>query len=304
MQAENLQEYTLIREEMIQLKDCVTSYMGFVLGGSGLAIFGLASIEPVSGSVMAYFSLILSLIFSLVLVILLYKFNSHNRYAGYSMLLNQERHDKNQTDMNNQTQLVAWELCMERLRRSDIKPKQLTLLLTKIKTQMDPETIKDLAWIINKYTGPNPPIDKGKRIKGAYHLILSLRGKVKTNSWAFPAFVVSVFFTLILAFILAGIYGLVIFSLDAKSISRELVVLWVVSLTILTMQGYLWQTFCGKLYALMSGSATVDGFFWRFMPIRAAYLNEYHINPNYVLAKERLAEIRADSDPTDDAPSE
>lgn len=304
MQAENLQEYTFIREEMIKLKDCVTSYMGFVLGGSALAIFGLASIEPVKSNVMTYFSLILSLIFSMVLLILLYKFNSHNRYAGYSMLLNQERHDKKQTDMNNQTQLIAWELCIERLRRSDIKPKQLTLLVTKIKTEMDAETLKDLAWIINKYTGPKPPIDRRKRLKGAYHLILSLLGRVKTNSWAFPSFVVSMFFILVFAFILSGIYGLVIFSLDAKSISRELVVLWVVSAVILTMQGYLWLTFCGKLYTLMTGSATVDGFFWRFMPIRAAYLNEYHIKPTYVLAKERLAEIRADSDPTDDAPTE
>ncbi|MFZ3136769.1 MAG: hypothetical protein WA126_05180 [Thermodesulfovibrionales bacterium] len=41
----NVEEYKLIRKEMINLKDCITKYIGYVFAGSGAMIYGLAKTE-------------------------------------------------------------------------------------------------------------------------------------------------------------------------------------------------------------------------------------------------------------------
>jgi hypothetical protein len=42
MQAQNVTEYLEIRKEIADLKDCITTYVGFVLAGSATAVWGLA----------------------------------------------------------------------------------------------------------------------------------------------------------------------------------------------------------------------------------------------------------------------
>ena len=39
----NLKEYDTLRTELEKLRDCLTSYVGYALGGSGAALFGLAA---------------------------------------------------------------------------------------------------------------------------------------------------------------------------------------------------------------------------------------------------------------------
>ena len=89
MQYQNKIEYELVREELLKLKECITSYMGFVIGGSGVAFFGIAAVSknPGSHEILGFSCILLSVIVSLVLYILFYKFNSHNRFAGYCKLL-------------------------------------------------------------------------------------------------------------------------------------------------------------------------------------------------------------------------
>jgi hypothetical protein len=59
------------------------------------------------------------------------------------------------------------------------------------------------------------------------------------------------------------------------------------------VQLWLWVRFCGKLYKLMTGSATVNGFFWRMLLLRAKYLNESAgIVPGYVMITDLLDEAR------------
>jgi hypothetical protein len=43
MQAQNVEEYKEIRKELTDLKNCVTTYTGFALGGSATASWGLAA---------------------------------------------------------------------------------------------------------------------------------------------------------------------------------------------------------------------------------------------------------------------
>ena len=92
MEKQNIEEYTLIRTEMQNLKDCMITFIGYVLGGSGIISLGIIALPKSKASYDAYavLCIIISLLISLVFLILLYKFNSHNRFVGYCKLLNQE----------------------------------------------------------------------------------------------------------------------------------------------------------------------------------------------------------------------
>lgn len=45
MITENVKEYELIRQKMITLKECITKYIGFILGGTGLAVYGMVTMS-------------------------------------------------------------------------------------------------------------------------------------------------------------------------------------------------------------------------------------------------------------------
>ena len=45
MQKQNLSEYDFVRRELAALRNCITTYMGFVMGGSGVVYFGTSNSE-------------------------------------------------------------------------------------------------------------------------------------------------------------------------------------------------------------------------------------------------------------------
>lgn len=293
MQNQNIREYELMRDEMINLKDCVTTYMGYVLGGSGLAIFGLASLAATFSYVEAvvFASLILSIIISLILLILFYKFNSHNRFAGYCKLLNHERFSLSEELDGKELHFLAWEICIERLRHSDIRPEELNNMIQKAEINMNSAARGHLEWLVRQYVGTSPKIDESKLGKGIRHLFSALFARVRTNSWGFPPYVAAVFFVLVSGFWLAGFIASLTISLKDNGIETNVVIgSWALLLITTIVQIYLWIRFAEKLFTLLEGSATVDGFFWRFLPVRVAYLNEYSIRPSYVLIEKRLEE--------------
>jgi hypothetical protein len=205
MQEESLKEYEQIRSEMLVLKDCVTKYMGYVLGGTGVAVFGFTAIEA-TGFSLAWSAMLLSLAISLVLVILFYKFTSHNRYAGYSKVLDAEVFVdamENPKRLLHQSPklIVAWEMCIERLRVSDMKDSEyLANMLDQVNIHFEHEHDKDrLKFLLRAYSGRHPPIDKLSHLWGIGRLLAALFGHVRTNSWAFPPYVASVFFVITFA---------------------------------------------------------------------------------------------------------
>ena len=223
MELQNVKEYEYIRTETEFIRNCITSYMGFVIGGSGAAMFGLAALRvfgPENRIAMSYVSFAVSLLVALVLSILFYKFNSHNRYVGYSRVLadetyKQEFHEK----YNHEAAHVAWELCMERLRMADgdsdefrARAKELPL-----HGQLDKASKAAFDWMLDSFLGrPGevPFVDRGKFVGGLRHLCLSLAGKRRTTSWAFPPTVVSVFFVLTVIYLLIGTYGTATYATD------------------------------------------------------------------------------------------
>lgn len=90
MQKENVEEYKLIRQEMLSLKNCITNYVGMALAGTGAAVAAYAILPNGKTSTLALSALSLALIITLILNVLIYKFHSHNRYAAYCRLLEQE----------------------------------------------------------------------------------------------------------------------------------------------------------------------------------------------------------------------
>lgn len=88
MQPENVREYEMVRQEMSSVKDCITKYIGFVLGGSGAAIFLIARMGHNTGEKVLIMNdyetclicYAITTIINFVLLILFYKFHSHNRF--------------------------------------------------------------------------------------------------------------------------------------------------------------------------------------------------------------------------------
>ena len=200
MQAENIAEYQILREEMGTVKDCITKYIGYVLGGAGAAIYGMASMStvPLNDMEIVITSLSLSAILNFILLILYYKFYSHNRFAGYCKLLNHERYEIQKEG----TSFLSWEMALERLRFSDISPKSLLELVKNIEVK---ELEKpSLTHLLSKHTGRNPASDNAKFKKGCKILVQAILGKIETRSWGFPPIVVALFCILSCSFFIIG----------------------------------------------------------------------------------------------------
>jgi hypothetical protein len=302
MQPEYISEYELIRHEMITVKECITRYIGYVLGGSGLAIYGIVAFGQSKLTLVsiAIICLALSVIMSFVLLILFYKFFSHNRFAGYCKLLNHEFYGPICVD-NSQclSPMFSWETAIERLRASDSDPRDLLNTIEHMEiqsaygTDVAKKTIKeDLKYILPYYTGKKPVKDNSKFKRGLLILLHGLIGKIETRSWAFPPIVVSMFFIIIFAFLGGGLFSLyewhITNHMNIGVIHIHLYVIYIFAALVTLSQIVLWYRLCGKLYTLMKGSSTIDGFFWRFIPVRASFLNELKITPQYLYVEQLL----------------
>jgi DNA polymerase elongation subunit (family B) len=298
MRSESLQEYRLIRDEMKAVKDCMNSYIGYVLGGSGAAVFGLTALASVrvNYAAMAYTALMMSLLVSMVLLVIIYKFYSHNRYAGYCKLLSQELFLSQEDGQG--ADLFTWEICVQRLRAAETSPKLLLDWASEGKTAEPEES--GLQWIIMQYVGDPTgaprhraaPVDKWRFWRGLRRLVLALCGRSRTNSWGFPPFVVAVFFVVCTGFWAFGGYSGVMALQDFMDSPANNGALAFVVATVCVAQCLLWFRFCGRLEALMEGSATVEAFFWKFLPIRMDCLMAEKITATYVDTNRRIQELR------------
>ena len=119
--------------------------MGFIFRSSGLLLVGLSALKiPGIGnkelidSVYIYASFSVSLILTYVLLILVYKFNSHNFQAGYCKLLNKEvwRFKAGYRKEFDGVDLITWEWSVDLLRACDMTPKRTKGLMGFIPTGM------------------------------------------------------------------------------------------------------------------------------------------------------------------------
>jgi hypothetical protein len=260
MQPQNVKEYETIRAELKALKECITAYVGFVIAGSATAFYGLAEqmTKPDARPLgIAASSLILAIVSTLVLMLLNYKFNSHNRYVGYSKLLMHERYTMDDVPV------FGWEICVDRLRHSDRNDEAL------LNYCHDPNNkvigVEDLHAKIQKLSGQAPP-DNSQSV--------SWGGFRSSVSWRFPFHVANVFLCLNVVFVAFALYFLPIRGLVEQPGSfgpRDYVLLIAVALLLCVLIG-LWRTVRNSLFKLMLGSETVEAYCWKFVPIRARFL--------------------------------
>jgi hypothetical protein len=277
MQAQNAREYQAVREELTTLRQCVTNYVGFVLSGSAVAFWSLTGkiSEPMQAGEAA---IVLAMVSMLVLFLLSYKFTSHNRYAGYCKLLTQEEFGG---DPGITGDLFCWEICVDKLRKSDSKREGL---LPECRDCHIPG-IRSVESRIRCISGSKPEIDKLSWLKGL-GLLLPLSGPEKEGSWKFPVYVARLFAAVNFIFMVFAAYFLLHGSIGGSvRVFRGYTVpkgflLFSVGLVLLV---FLWVTFASQLYKQMAGSETVEAFCWKFLPIRYGFARELDPTLSYRL---------------------
>ncbi len=287
MNKQNNAEYAYVRSEIRDVKGCITTYMGYLLGGSGFACFGLVSLSKNGDAplqYLSYASFSMALIISMVVLLILYKFTSHNRYAGYSKLLNLERYTplEGHGDMS----FISWELCWDRIRQSDFLDREYLLnKLEKVDIKSKDKTIYKAA--LEPYISKKSTSDKHKYLFGVMLLLKYCLGRLHSKSWVFPAYIVVCCFILCSLFMVGGVvFGIQYYFLEGVGWLNEWERAWdivVFGLSFVLIQLLIWLSFCGKLYTLMEGSGTIEGYCIRFVPARAEYLNAFDLIPDYEL---------------------
>lgn len=290
MPVSNKDEYHIIRQEMDRIKNCSTTYLGWILGGFGASVSVYAGL---SGLLLRYASsedtgarthsnnlligiafLLLAVTVSLVLYVLLYKFNSHNRYAGYCKLLNQEDLSGiNFPAADTSTfEVMSWESCVDKLRESGFDQKAITDAIGNLKSE---HVISDAD--IESHLGrvglDEIALDRNK-LRGGLGLLFQRKSNPNAaQSWQFPLHVVRLFLVICLIYFCLAVYE--IYEAYEHAPSSPALGKWTVivpCVVIIVPLVSLWIAFLGQLHCLMQGSSTVGAYCWRFLPFRFAYL--------------------------------
>ena len=266
MQAQNVEEYKAIREELARVRSCITSYVSFVVLGSGPGFGFLAGkvSENPSNLAMAFAAILLGILSTLVLFLLSYKFTSCNRYAGYSKLLTHERFkllepvDKD---------IFLWEICVDKLRASDYDEERHKKYLEDCDTSKLNIQEIPLKILVKRFSGRNPTADGAAFLWGVR--LLFLPWHERTGSWKLPLYIARIFATIVLAFVVfAVIFVHRSFTYGEFRVGPDAVVFLFVVLIAL------WMAFIAKLHRQMRGSETVEAFCRKFVPIRVQLLRE------------------------------
>ncbi len=291
MEPQNVDEYKGLRHEITTLKSCITTYIGFVFLVVSTAFWQLAKEIPFRPKpTMAVVALVLGLGLKLVLFLLLYKFNSHNRYCGYCKLLEQEIFD-GKSNSKCPEAVFIWEVCLDRLRFSDFNPLGLLPEISHYKKGFQPQedTLKKMAKL---YSGPAPEVDRLRSRKWWRLLVRS--GTEQRGTWQFPLYVAEIFAAIDIG--LCGLAAALLLPRPAASVVQvfrehpvhiSLPILF--CLLLLWLLLFSWHKLMSDLYRQMSGSQTVDAFCWKFVPIRYRILDDLGLAAGYrVVAPNQL----------------
>jgi hypothetical protein len=247
MQPENIDEYKVVREEMLRLKDCMTNYVGMALAGAGAAIAAFAVLPNRNPPTLALSALALALIITLILNVLIYKFHSHNRYAAYCKLLAQEHWIRAQRT----GPFYLWELLLSELRLFSIEQKK-----SRRQSERRRHPFKGVSLLWN----------------ALFH------GARNWSTWEFPFYVVAIFFALVLLFFSASVYFAMLIG-----ISWETGAFWVTSVILGLGIIISWAHYFGALHRLLEGEYSIEGFAAIFFSIRESLLRKYYGVTGYSL---------------------
>lgn len=292
MENNNIREYEILRSEMLSVKECITNYIGFMLGGSGIASISVIGIVGVGSkniggiinlenmlSLFSMLSLFISLLISFVLLIIFYKFTSHNRFAGYCKLIGTERHIENN---NHTTSIIGWEAVLETQREYSNDVTSYIALVDELDN--DADKIK-LRILLAELLNDQSTLVNGKLFDGLSFIFKSIFVNFKSRSWAFPPYVVSMFFFITTWFYAIGI--IIFVSIHRLAIASSMLYFrsfeLFIFISISIAQIMLWRKYFYKLNTLMSGSKSVNSFYVLLIPARVKHLRLWGIKPKYEL---------------------
>ena len=170
----SLKEYKIIKDDIIDIKQCITRYIGYIISVASIAVFFVKYVFPESekyfdltnkGIPIKAFVLLTSLFVATFLFeIIWYKFISHNRHVGYLQLMGQElgyyRYDRKvnryfgndgkievkDISENDNFQLISWEFVMARYNNvaHNKDPLKFTESFSKLNFELDPLTNRSM----------------------------------------------------------------------------------------------------------------------------------------------------------------
>lgn len=269
-------EYENLRKEIESIKKCITDYQGYLFTSLGVLItaWGLtASLQQnsaIARHAVGSVALAASLIVTFMMAILVYKFVSHNRTAGYSLLLTSEIWPPEYDNV----EIITWELCVSWLRANE-SPGGARVL--------DAYQEMQDAFMEEKRTA-----EPSTFISGTVFLFQALTTFQKSSSWGFPVTVVRIFAFTAWALVLAGSLlhddTLQTFAQAPLSSPWPTVLLWA---AVVALQLLLWLNIAQRFHSVMVGNSTVLRFAHRFLPLRRdLLLKSLKFSPPSMLEKQ------------------
>lgn len=278
MLEESQLEYGTLRGELSRIRDCITTYMGFVLAGAGAGLFTLSSGFGKDGNptVLAVEFFAATLMMTLVLRAIFYKFKSHNRYAGYCKLLAQELPDRANPGKRSRRPIASWEVCLSAMREVDLRRRWVDM--AKYCSQIGVGTLHPER-VSREYRRRTRRLSTREKSALLGHwrdwkkFIGSFFTHPELRSWGYPLCVVKVFFGVVASYWLAGGALLVVglrHPVGTSPMTRALAVAMAVVLG--TLQVIWWNAFLRSLWTLTEGHQSVEGYCWAFLPLRHRFL--------------------------------
>ncbi len=250
MDKTNIKEYRIIRTEMDHIKECITTYIGYVLGGSGAVFLALtASAKLLSFNCLLSVTIGVEGVILLVLYTLFYKFISHNRMAAYCRVLSEEHLKIGKQNETFPKNIFLWEVCINRI-RDENKPHGIE----------HKSSTKAGICLLFKFLNPQK--------------------KYETKSWAFPLYVTTTFFLLSCSFTIFTFLTIFCICTDSPPLLWGIVG-FLLKIGVSTLA---WNYFFKKLEMVMEGAGTVTEFTQAFKTIRANCFQkiDQNIIPEYL----------------------
>lgn len=289
MERYNVDEYKQVRDDLKELRVCMTSYLGWTMAGSFIGLstpLALVASSPAMYPIVGIGFLFSASILTGLLGVLFYKFNSHNRYAGYAKLIAQERLSDPQDRPPRHARL--WESCLDALR--SVETRRTRDLVSRWAEVVRRTTVAGLdadvrteVWCkaIGRLRSPGVlgstrwlMACAGTALIAPLYLVAYILPVRPAGSWSFPLRVFRVVTMLIVAFGALGVWmvwhGCSFASCGADIRSTAISLAWTIVLVILALE----CVFATWLERLHRGQNTVENYCWRFLPFRAEAMRQ------------------------------
>jgi len=311
-------EYELLKKDITDIKKYINDYIGYIIGTNGVAfgLFAYLSLDKNSSFDAKFISLFLGLsILFFLYSIVIYKFNSHNKLAGYIRLLTQEvdyidLNKKDNTcvcsDVDFKGSFLSWEFVMSRwdslIVRNNCPRKTfegLQFYFQPQNSELDIDITKTKDKLKFKYFKENREGLKEKRCDFMCKLVFlnykkldslisvfkrqkKIYSKYHISSWKYPKVIFlifsvlySFFFFSLIAVLILPYYGY----LKPPNSSSFHFLVYFTPIIISLLMYFLF--FFKEYIRVLKKDKSVDFYCWAFLPFRVKLLNQYDFEPIY-----------------------